>query len=56
MPGPDSRYALVANRPQNVKTALVDASDVITGHRKIVKKSKKSKVILTKFSDRKTVH
>ena len=42
---------LVGSMLQNVKTALVSASDRITGHRKIVKKGKKIEGILTKFSD-----
>lgn len=45
--------ALVASRLLNVKTALVFTSDTIMKHRKIVKKTKKIKDILTKFSDQK---
>ncbi len=42
---------LVASMLQNVKIALVGASDIITGHRKIIKKRNKIEGILTKFFD-----
>lgn len=43
--------ALVTSRLLNVKTALVDTNNIITGYWKIVKKLIKIEDILTKFSN-----
>lgn len=43
--------ALVVNKLLNIKTALVDAYDIIMGYQEIVKKMKKIEDILTKFLD-----
>lgn len=45
--------APVTSRLLNVKTALVGANDIIIRHWNIMKKTKKIKGILTKFSNQK---